>query len=177
MKINRLFLPLTLLASLALASCKTTEANYKAAYDIAKGAAKNSADADDGLDDEIRRLLAANKKTAQTSEIVGNDTLAVTTLFVGMDKGEHKRVPRYSVVLNAFTQKFNAEAMMNRLIDAGFTGAYVIHTSVPDYYVAAEGTNNIADVPAILRRVEQAGNLGQRAGFPAVIRSGGWRPK
>lgn len=160
---------------MALASCKTTEANYKAAYEAAK--ASRSTDASADIDDDTQRLLAAKKREAQSKEIVNGDTIAVTTLFIGMEPGYGlARVPQYSLVLNAFTQKFNAQAMVKRLIEAGFTDAYVFHTSVPDYYVAAGGFDEIDGIPALLRRVEQAGNLGQRAGFPAVIRNGGWRP-
>lgn len=163
------------LASLGIASCKTTEANYKAAYDIAKSTQQSEEESDNGLNEETRRLLAGNRKTAKAQTIVGNDTIEVTTLFVKMEQGSHDRVPQYSVVLNAFTQKFNAQAMMQRLIDAGFTDAYVFCTSTPDYYVAADGKDDIAEIPAILQQVEKAGNLGSRSGFPAVIRSGGWR--
>lgn len=164
---------------LVLASCKTTEANYKAAYDVAKAAQSRTAasDPDDGLDENTRRLLARDKASATATHIVGSDSLKVTTLFVKMVQGPSDFVPQYSVVLNAFSQVFNAKAMCRRLQENGFPDAYIFQTATPDYYVAAGGSDELADIPAILKKVSQAGQLGTRAGFPSVIRAGGYRKR
>lgn len=157
-------------------ACKTTEANYRAAYEATK-ASQAAANSDDGLDDNTRRLLAKNSRNRQSIQIVGNDTIAVTTLFVNLDKNQAvDRLPQFSVVSNAFTQVFNARALCQRLQEAGFDHAYIFHTSAPDYYVAAAGSDDIADVPAILKKLELSGNPGSRAGFPAVIRNAQYRP-
>lgn len=166
-------------ALLALTACKTTEANYRKAYETARSAAdgRNKVDPDDGLDENTRRMLARQKASATMTHVVGTDTISVTTLFVKMYQGSHDRVPRYSVVLNAFSQVFNAKAMCSRLKENGFEDAYIFNTATPDYYVAAGGSDSLDSIPAILARVASAGNLGTRSGFPAVICSGGWRPK
>lgn len=156
--------------------CKTTEANYRAAYQATKEAQTRQTD-DDGLDDNTRRLLAKNSKNRQTREIVGADTIAVTTLFVKLEPDQAVSVlPQYSVVSNAFSQVFNARALCLRLQQAGFKDAYIFHTSEPDYYVAAGGSDSISDIPAIRKALEKAGNPGSRAGFPAVIRNAQYRP-
>lgn len=176
---KRLIIPLIALAFIA-AACKTTEANYRAAYQVAKAAQEKkaaSAADDDGLDDNTRRMLARQKKSGTSTHIIGSDTLKITTLFVAMVEGPYDRVPQYSVVLNAFSQIFNAKSMMKRLQDNGFADAYVFQTATPDYYVAAGGTNSIDSVPALLHGISNPASLGARAGFPAIIRSGGYRPQ
>lgn len=168
---------LSLLPLCVLIGCKTNEANYRAAYEAARTKANADAAADDGLDENTRRMLARSRERATAVHIVGSDTLRVTTLFVKMTQGDYDRVPKFSVVVNAFSQVFNAKALCSRLKENGFPGAYIFENSTPDYYVAAAGSNSIDSVPEILRRVEAAGNPGSRAGFPAIIRSGGWSPK
>lgn len=158
------------------ASCKTTEANYRAAYEATK-ASQAAADSDDGLDENTRRLLAKNTRNRRSVHIVGNDTIAVATLFANLEKNQAvDRLPQYSVVSNAFSQVFNARALCKRLQEAGFENAYIFYTSTPDYYVAAGGSDDIADIPAIIKKLAQSGNPGSRAGFPAVFRNAQYRP-
>ncbi|MDE6228764.1 MAG: hypothetical protein K2M40_03110 [Muribaculaceae bacterium] len=164
-------------ALVGLASCKTTEANYRAAYEATKSA-QAAADADDGLDDNTRRLLAKNSNYRTATYVVGSDTLAVSVLFVKLDDGQAvEQLPQFSVVANAFSQVFNARALCSRLKEAGFENAYIFHTATPDYYVAAGGSDDISDIPAIMQALAKAGNPGSRAGFPAIIRNGFYRPQ
>jgi len=160
-----------LLASVGLASCRTTEANYRAAYEATKASRIAAAGADDdGLDENTRRLLAQDRKNRQSKQIVDGDTISIVTLFAKMEQGPTDYVPRYSVVANAFSQVFNAKALCGRLQEAGFENAYIFRTSTPDYYVAAGGSDDIADIPAIRDALAKAGNPGSRPGFPAVVR-------
>lgn len=174
MKILKVF-AIAAITVAGLASCKTTEENYRAAYEATKNA-RAAADADDGLDDNTRRLLAKNSRNRQAKHVVGSDTLAVATLFVKLDEGQAvERLPQFSVVANAFSQVFNARALCKRLKEAGFENAYIFHTATPDYYVAAGGSDDISEIPEILRSLAAAGNPGSRAGFPAVIRDGSYK--
>lgn len=158
-------------AFVGLASCRTTEDNYRAAYEATKTSQKLAAD-DDGLDENTRRLLAANRKDRQSMQIVGNDTISIVTLFAKLEQGPETMtaMPQYAVVANAFSQVFNARALCKRLQEAGFPDAYIFRTSTPDYYVAAGGSDNINDIPTIREALAKAGNPGSRAGFPAVVK-------
>ncbi len=159
-----------------LTSCKTTEANYRAAYDVAK-ARQAEQQREGDYDEETRRLLERSRQRGESTHIVGTDTIKVTTVFVKMTYGEHDRVPRYSVVLNKFSQIFNAKAMCNRLRENGFPDAYIFESATPDYYVAAFGSDEIEAIPQMLRQAENTKQLGAKDGYPKVICSGGWRPK
>lgn len=160
-----------LLVFAGLTSCRTTEANYRAAYEVAKASQERAAAADDdGLDENTRRMLALNHKNRQSVQIVGSDTLNISTIYCKLESGPTDTVPQYAVVANAFSQVFNANALRERLQQAGFKDAYILRTSTPDFYVAAAGSDNVADIPAIVSALAQAGNPGSRAGFPAVVR-------
>lgn len=160
------------LALVGFASCKTTEANYRAAYEATR-ATQAAAESEDELDENTKRLLAKNSRNKYATHIVGNDTIQYVTIFGRLyEKQSVEQLPQFSVVSNAFSQVFNAQALCKRLKEAGFENAYIFYTATPDYYVAAGGSDDISDIPAILKALEKAGNPGSRKGFPAVIRSG-----
>ncbi|MDE6514397.1 MAG: hypothetical protein K2L05_09485 [Muribaculaceae bacterium] len=160
------------LALVGFASCKTTEANYRAAYEATR-ATQAAADSDDGLDENTRRLLAKNSRQKQVTHIVGSDTIQYVTIFGRLYENQSvERLPQFSVVSNAFSQIFNAQALCKRLKEAGFENAYIFYTATPDYYVAAGGSDDLSDIPAIIKALDKAGNPGSRKGFPAVIKSG-----
>lgn len=159
-----------------LSSCKTTEANYRAAYDVAK-ARQVEQQRDDEYDEDTMRLLERSRQRGESTHIVGADTIKVTTVFVKMTQGEHDRVPRYSVVLNRFSQIFNAKAMCRRLRENGFPNAYIFESATPEYYVATDGSNEITEMPEMLKKAQKSERLGAKNGYPKVICAGGWRPK
>lgn len=163
-------------AALVATACKTTEENYRRAYETAM-AGRTPARAD-SLDENTRRQLGMNRKNAYAKVITGSDTLKVHSLFVKMENDmPYDITPQYSVVVNAFTQPFNAQALLKRLREAGFEKSYIFRTGSDDYYVASDGSDDAANVPAMLKRLEAAGNPGARAGFPAIIRAAGYRPR
>lgn len=166
----RKLLTIAALLGAVLTSCRTTEANYRAAYEATKASQTAVATDDDGLDENTRRMLNLDRKQHQYVQITGTDTLKVTNVFATLEEGPVENVPQFSVVANAFSQLFNARALMKRLQEAGFEGAYIFKNSTPDYFVAAGGSDNIADIPAIEKALNDAGNPGSRAGFPAIVR-------
>ncbi|MDE6145500.1 MAG: hypothetical protein K2O38_07870 [Muribaculaceae bacterium] len=160
------------LGAFALGACHTTEANYRAAYDVAKArAAQRAADADD-VDPEIQAKLDAVKRGRQSVYIVGKDTLTVTTRFLSRVDSVDAVLPEFSVAVNGFEQKFNAMAMMRRLRDNGFPGAYVARNSDQVFYVIAAGTDTVGRVPMLINNAtEGTAGLGLAAGYPIVLRN------
>lgn len=159
-----------------LSSCKTTEANYRAAYDVAK-ARQAQQQSEDDYDEETMRLLERTRQRGESIHIVGTDTIKVSTVFVKMTDGVTDKVPRYSVVLNRFSQVFNAKAMCKRLRENGFPQAYIFESATPEYYVASGGSNDMSEIAEMLKSARKTGYLGTKEGYPKVICSGGWRPK
>ena len=46
-----------------------------------------------------------------------------------------EQLNKYNVVVGQFKQSFNAKSMRRRLVDAGFTNAFVVQNGEPYYYV------------------------------------------
>lgn len=172
------FLPAAiLLAALTLgaAGCRTTEANYRAAYDVAKAKASNP---DNEQDPEVKARLEQQRKRRTTVYIVGRDTIDAEAMFLSR-VDTVGRVPRFSVAVHGFEQQFNALAMMKRLKANGFPEAYVCKTAAPVFYVMTAGSDSINDIPAMVTdAANRAAALGMKrdGDYPRVIANAGWRP-
>lgn len=154
---------------MALGACHTTEANYRAAYDVAK--AKAVAD-QELIDPEVQAQVDRIKKRRQAVYIVGPDTVTVTTRFVSRADVEDGDVPEFLVVVREFEQQFNALSMMRRLRENGVEGAFVVRNSDPIYYVVAEASDSVAAVPALIEKAaKETAKLGLGEGFPNVLRN------
>ncbi|MDE6176056.1 MAG: SPOR domain-containing protein [Paramuribaculum sp.] len=163
-------LPLLLAAAAAVSgmtSCKTTEQNYKSAYEVAKARQNDNG----GLDSTVYSRLRPQGKGAAMA--VGSDSLAFNTVTIGYtaDCGASaETVKRYNIVVGQFKQIFNAKAMRKRLIDQGYEGAMVVHTREPLYYVIASSCATPEEALAELRRVGDDGRLKLKEPFPWVLR-------
>lgn len=154
---------------MALGACHTTEANYRAAYDVAK--AKVVAD-QQKIDPEIQAQVDRIKKRRQQIYVVGPDTVTVTTRMVSREDNPEGAVPEFLVVVKEFEQRFNALAMMRRLRENGVSDAFVVRNSDPTYYVIAEATDSIAQVPAMMKKAAaETEKLGRGEGYPLILRN------
>lgn len=150
---------------LALPACKTTEANYRAAYETAKERSRSG-----NLDSTV---YARIRKEARPSTVkVGNDTLPLVTQNVkltadGASAGAPLR--RYNLVVAQFKQIFNARSMKKRLVDGGYPEALIVETKEPLYYVIAESYDNAAAALDGLNAVKEASPLPLKEPFPWIL--------
>lgn len=146
---KRLLIPATLLALTAV-SCKTTEANYRNAYETAVEQRQQSTGLDSTIYGRVRRQ-------AITSHLVaGTDTMPLKKEFIGYSENggaSRENVLRYNVVVGQFKQIFNARQMRQRLIDAGYIDAMIVHTREPLYYVLAGTSSTPEETRALWQRV------------------------
>lgn len=169
---NRLrFLPI-MLAGLAgglalLTGCKTTEANYRQAYE----AAVAHRDESTGLDSTIYSRIRNSATTS--SLVVDGDSLPMRTEYIGVTKEggiERSDLKRYNVVVGQFKQIFNARQMRERLLNSGYEGAFIVHTREPLYYVVTATSDNPADILAAWRKVTGDRSIVLREPLPFVLR-------
>lgn len=150
--------------ALALSACKTTEANYRAAYE--KAMEKDRAGVDSTVYARIRQEARPQKV------IIGSDTLAMrgeyVVLTAGMDQNP-ELFRTYNIVTGQFKQLFTAKNMRKRLNDAGFDSAIVVQTKEPLYYVIAMSVGTPAEASAALVKVKDSG-FPLRDPFPWVLR-------
>ncbi|MDE5751098.1 MAG: hypothetical protein K2H88_00495 [Duncaniella sp.] len=163
-------LPLSAMAFLCACSlftgCKTTEANYRQAYEAAVTHREEST----GLDSTIYSRIRNSARTSCL--VVGADSLPVRTEYIGITKDgglEKNDLRRYSVVVGQFKQIFNARQMRERLVGSGYTGTFIVQTREPLYYVAVATSDTPADILAEWKRVTTDDGLVLRAPLPFVL--------
>ncbi len=152
-----------------MSGCKTSEDNYRAAYEVARQHQQ------DGVDDETYSLMKAEEMPSAVA--VGNDTLRIKTEIVALyidkqnDAGE-KMYP-YNVVVGQFRQVFNAKAMRDRLKLYGYS-PYIVATREPLYYVVASGCSDKEEAAALIKRMEADKKVVMKKPFPWVLMPAGF---
>ncbi len=154
-----------------MSACKTTEANYRAAYEKAV-AGRDSADALENTiyGRERRQVGFSYVATAQ------GDTVGVKKQLVRITEGGggiRENLKPYCVVVGQFKQKFNAVSMRDRLaIEQGaMPGAFVVETAEPYYYVVGASFGSLADATACLRRYTDEQVLPFRSPLPFILQA------
>ncbi len=155
---------------LCLSACKTNEDNYRAAYEIARQQQQGD------IDDETYSLI--KKEAMPEATVVNGDTLRIKTDLVSLyvDKAvesDAKMMP-FNVVVGKFRQVFNAKAMRDRLIAAGYK-SYIIENREPSYYVVAVGCDTRDAAADAVKQIENDGNLVTKLPFPWVLMPVGFR--
>lgn len=144
-------------AAATLTGCKTTEANYKAAYDAAAN-------------------LRAERE-AETGPVA--DAAGVVSEFLSPVKlAESDAVApaldssRYYVAANRFKQVFNARALCCRLVDGGHTNAVVARSASDEYYVFIDSAASPSAASMLRDRLVADDSIpfGSRNGYPRIIR-------
>lgn len=122
--------------AVTITSCKTTEANYRAAYEAAKQKTEESRGIEGTIYEKIRNEVIDSRL------IVEGDSIPMMTVNVKIAASTTTpdSVKRYSVVVNQFKQIFNAKSQMSRLRENGYPDAFVLETAEPLYYVVATTT-------------------------------------
>ena len=147
--------------------CKTTEANYRQAYEKAIAARDSSDHIDTTIYGQIRRQF--NEQAVVT---VSGDTVSVRVMHVRVTPdggGIAENLHRYNVVAGQFKQLFNARSMRNRMADNGFPGAFVVETAEPYYYVVASSHNTAAEASAALKSILQADAIRMKEPCPFIL--------
>lgn len=159
------------LGALALGACRTTEENYRAAYEVAKARVDES-NTDNELDPEVQAKIKAVNRSHMAKYVAGKDTIETFTMFLSRVDSDDAPVPEFSVAVHGFEQKFNALAMMKRLRANGFAGAYVLRNANQTYYVISSGTDTVAKIPEMIIQAKSgAAALGLAKGYPLVLRN------
>lgn len=160
-------LTMAAMALTALASCRTTEANYKAAYEVAKASREAAAQADDGLDADTRERM--RQSAAGTVPVI---------FFAAVDGNvTADSIPHYCVAVNCFRQLFNAKELRARLVKAGYTKAFVGKTANQDYYIFAAGANDMLRAREIMQAIKDDASLPKATSvdYPRIITYAGFK--
>ncbi len=149
-----------------VSACRTTEANYRAAYERAL-AGRDSAMA---VDSTIYGRYRRDFTTVQV-QLADGRTADVTVQRVKLteDLGvSSEYLKRYNVVVGRFKQIFNARSMRQRLVDNGFPRAMVLETAEPYYYVVINSFATADEAFAAIDSIPE-GAIAMRPPMPYVL--------
>lgn len=160
-------LAITALVAILIPSCKTTEKNYRTAYE-------RTMTAQDTTHLEFEQTIYGRyRRDMRVSEsIVGGDTVAtrIQRVFITPGDSVPNMLKNYNLVVGQFKQLFNAKSMRQRLCDKGYTGAFVVQTAEPYYYVVAQDYDGQSQAAAALKRMRANPPFRLRDPLPFLLR-------
>lgn len=165
MKLSRIFI-FAIVSALALTACKTTEANYRQAYERTVAARAEQ--------DSIEQTIYGRERRNMTERTVSTPTgdVAVRTQMVRVTEnggGIPENLRRYCVVVGQFKQLFNATSMRNRLADSSFPSAFVVETSEPYYFVVAASFSDVSQAAEELEKIKKNMKIKTKAPCPFIL--------
>ena len=162
------FLVIIGLVIFGIASCKTSEANYRAAYEKAIAGRDSLTAIENTIYGKHRR------NTSSQLTVVGNDTTEMISTYVKVTEsggGIRENLKPYSVVVGQFKQLVNAKSLRERLVDAGYPTAFVVETAEPYYYIllSSYATRAEAVKECIAVRNNKSFPIALREGLPIIL--------
>jgi hypothetical protein len=153
-----------------MASCKTTEKNYREAYDRTISANDSTRlDFDDTIYGAHRRAVRDVAMRADGDTVITKvQRVAMTTESV---QGREIVMSRYNVVVGEFKQLFNARSMCERLINLGYPGAFVVNNAEPYYYVVIGTYDKLSDAVKAQNAVIQKPPFSFKEGLPYILQA------
>ena len=155
-----------------LPACKTSEANYREAYEKTIAAR----DAEASLDSTIygtqrRQMTSANIETADGNVEVRRQMVKVTSDGGGLPEN----LKKYNVVVGQFKQLFNAKSLRNRLADGGYPSAFVVETAEPYYYIVLASFSDAAEAAKAMEEFKANGAFPMKEPCPFILDATGRR--
>lgn len=152
------------ISAFALAGCKTTEANYRSAYEITKAKQTEAAGGD-----TPSPLLSGAQPRDITVDGIEVTSVTERVRQVPIDGAPAATVRRYNVVAGRFHQIFNAKAMRQRLADNGYPNAAVAENRDKLYYVIASSFAEMAPAAEALKALAADSRLSLKQPFPFIL--------
>lgn len=151
--------------ALALASCKTTEENYRQAYEKTIAARQQAEPIDSTVYGRVRNQAAV--RTVETAS--GRVRIESRLVRVADGCGLPEQLKRYNAVAGQFKQLFNAKSLRNRIADNGYPGAIVVETSEPYFYVVAASFADIEQAAACVAQLQNEAPAWLKEPCPFVL--------
>lgn len=158
---KKLLLTLAALGVIAT-GCRTTEKNYREAYE--KALEKR----DEGLTAEER--LALDLELATPKSVYRGDSIPLKAVWVNTVAETSKTAAlEYNVVTGSFRQRFNANSAMERLRSGGYTGAFLLVDAEKNFIVAAATTASLDSAVGTLRALQTDPPIALRTPYPFIL--------
>ena len=147
--------------------CKTTEANYRQAYEKAIAGRDEVMDIDSTIYGRVRRQMTEQTVTGRDGKkIVVKSQLVKVTPDGG---GIPEKLREYNVVVGQFKQLFNAKSLRERLVDNGYPETFVVQTAEPYYYVVLISRADVNQASDALADFEKAKVIPMKSPCPFIL--------
>ena len=144
------------------AGCKTTEENYRSAYE--KAYQKRT----EGLSNE--EIAGFAREEAMPKTVFRGDSIPLRAVYVKCEEGGiDGNVLPYNVVVASFKQKFNASSVYKRLMDNGYQHTSILVDKDGRFYVAAKTDSTLEASVSSLKRIEAEKPLPMGAPYPYIL--------
>lgn len=164
---KHLTLVLLLFGALLLpTACKTTEANYRAAYEKAVEARAERDSLENTIYGRERRMQQPRVVSTPSGDVQVRAQLVKVTKDGG---GIPQNLHRFNVVVGQFKQLFNAKSLRERLVDMGYSKAFVVETGEPYYFVVLTSYGDAADAQRSLEAFKNANLLPMKEPCPFIL--------
>lgn len=143
-------------------SCRTTEKNYREAYELAKGTGT--------LQDTLIANLIAEDQAPVEVEVAGR-IMKMRKEYVSIvtDKDVTKdMLKRFNVVVGRFKQLFNARSMATRMSSLGYS-SFVVVDRTSSYFVVAAATDMSEEALVMYEKVLSDNRVVYKTPFPWVL--------
>jgi len=159
-----IFVAATIIIGFALPSCKTTEENYRKAYEATVDKQNEGYTA--------QELSEMAREEAIPRAVYKGDSIPLKGVYVNTVKLDPPVASalRYNVVVATFKQKFNAMSVLSRLREAGYENCRLLIDKDQLYYVAASTTGSLDDAVTTLRNLQESSPVTMRPPFPYILR-------
>lgn len=167
MKPRTMIIILSVISFPAFFSCKTTEANYRQAYEAASH--KQAQEGDSAI------TAGLYNQSRPKDMVFGNVTLPVITTGIKITKDggmELSRLKRFNTVAGTFRQIFNASSMRERLVKSGYPEAFILQNAYGTYYVLTSTTDSAEEAYENMERLRGDKSLRLRNPLPYILRPG-----
>ena len=159
------------IAALALmtTACKTSEANYRAAYEKAVEAREADQSVDSTIYGNIRRQ--ADTSTVEVEPGISTDVRSQLVRITEGGGGIRENLHRYCVIVGQFKQKFNAISLRDRLAEAGHPAAFVVETAEPYYYIVLGSYDDLKQAYDAMQAINAKPPVPMKAPLPFLLRA------
>lgn len=149
-----------------LPSCKTSEANYRQAYERAVAGR-------DSINDIESNIYGATRREMDMRTIILPDSTTVEVytqrVVPTIDSNTpQQQLNRYNVVVGRFKQIFNARSLRNRLAEGAYPAAMIVENSEPYYFVVIGSYTTLPDAVAAMRAIPE-GSIAMRTPLPFIL--------
>ncbi len=153
-----------LLLMATVTSCKTTEENYRKAYDAAIEKQNEGYTADE--------LLGMAREEAIPRTVFNGDSIPLKGVYVNTVKLDPpvEAALRYNIIVATFKQKFNAMSVLDRLRQKGYQDGRLLIDKDQTYYVAAYTTDSLGKAVETLREIEKSSPVAMKSPCPYILR-------